>query len=69
VTVRISLVKALPNLHWAKEPLDWHLDLAFLKYLWEHGEDTILETAFYEPFKPEGPFDKLKSWYTKTAGK
>jgi hypothetical protein len=56
MTTRISLVKALPTLHWGElqflksEPVDWHLDLAFLLYLWEIGEETILETAFYEPF-------------------
>jgi hypothetical protein len=57
MTIRISLVRALPNRHWVElnilqvVPLDWHLDLAFLKYLWELGEVTILETAFYEPFE------------------
>ena len=46
MTTRLSIVQALlPN----KELVDWHLDLAFLMYLWELGEDTILETAFYEP--------------------
>ncbi len=60
MTTRISLVKALPTLHWGElqflksEPVDWNLDLAFLRLLWEWGEDTILETAAYEPFtKPK----------------
>jgi hypothetical protein len=55
MTTRLSIVRALlPN----KDLADWHLDLAFLMYLWELGEDTVLETGFYEPFKSESPFDK-----------
>ena len=56
MTLKLSLVRALPNKHWGeshfpqKVPLDWHLDLAFLQYLWERGEETMLETAFYELF-------------------
>jgi hypothetical protein len=51
MTTRLSIVRALlPN----KDLADWHLDLAFLMYLWELGE----ETGFYEPFKSESPFDK-----------
>lgn len=55
MTTRLSIVQALlPN----RELVDWHLDLAFLMYLWELGEDTVLETGFYELFKSEGRFDK-----------
>ena len=56
MTTRISLVRALPNKLWgelhfpSRKPRDWHLDLAFLLYMWEMGEDTILETTFYEIF-------------------
>jgi len=62
MTARLSIVRALPNSHWDNEPLNWHLDIAFLLYLWELGKDTIPETAFYKPFKPESSFDKLNSW-------
>jgi hypothetical protein len=57
MTTRISLVKALPTLHWGElqflksEPVDWLLDLTFLRILWETGEDTVLETACYEPLE------------------
>ena len=56
MSIRISIVKAMPYVHWGEshfamgEPVDWRLDLAYLLYLWEGGEDTILETAFYELF-------------------
>ncbi len=65
MTIRISIVRALPNRHWGElhfpssEPLDWRLDLAFLLHLWEIGEDTILETAFYEPFNKSVKFPHL----------
>ena len=67
MTVRISIVKAMPSLHLEKhyfpigEPVDWRLDLAYLLYLWEWGEDTILETAFYELF------DKNMKVHAKTT--
>jgi hypothetical protein len=65
MTIRLSLVRALPNKHWGelhfpqREPLDWHLDLAYLLYLWEVGEDTILETTFYELFDKSIKFPHL----------
>ena len=57
MTIKISITKALPKthrgvLHFPNTELEgWHLDLAYLLYLWELGQDTILETAFYEPFE------------------
>ena len=30
---------------------DWPVMLDGLRRMWEIGEETILETAFYEPFK------------------
>ena len=56
MTTRLSIVRKLPKRHWGEwhfpdqEPVDWHLDLAFLRRMWDLGQDTILETAFYEPF-------------------
>ncbi len=57
MTTRISIVRELPirggeELQFPNEaPARWHTDLAFLRRLWELGEDTIVETAFYEPFQ------------------
>ena len=57
MTIKISIAKALPTTHWREfhfpdtEPEGWRLDLTYLLYLWEIGQDTILETAFYEPFE------------------
>jgi len=65
MTIRLSLVRALPKRHWGelhfphRVPLDWNLDLAFLQYLWELGEQTVLETAFYEVFDKSMKFPHL----------
>jgi hypothetical protein len=64
VTTRLSIVHELAGNH-PGVSLDpnggipgWYLDVAFLRRMWELGQDTILETAFYEPFKK--PEDKFK---------
>ena len=65
MTIKLSLVKALPNRHWGEQsfpsqtPEDWNLDLAYLLYLWECDEDTILETSFFQPFDETVKFPHL----------
>jgi hypothetical protein len=56
MTTRLSLTHKLPDNRW-RVPRDpdgdfpgWSRDVAFLRRMWELGQDTILETAFYEPF-------------------
>jgi hypothetical protein len=57
MTFRISIVHDLPKSRWGashmpnKQPIGWKENLKFLRLMWEEGEDTILETAFYEPFE------------------
>jgi len=56
MTTRISIIRELPMRRWEEshfpeEPANWHTQVAFLRRLWELGEDTIIETAFYEPFQ------------------
>jgi hypothetical protein len=38
----------------ARPPKDWRATIQFMRNSWEHDDDTILETYFYEPFKPNG---------------
>ena len=57
MTIKLSIVQALPKRHAnefhfpSEEVVDWHLDLVYLRRLWEWGQDTILETAFIEIFE------------------
>ena len=57
MTTRLSIVHELPNHRWGMSPHPneavpcWFLNVAFLRRMWELGQDTILETAFYEPFE------------------
>jgi hypothetical protein len=68
MTARLSIVRAFPNSNWGdlhfpnNEPVDWHLDVVYLRYMWEYGEDTILETAFYELFAESITFPDLPKW-------
>ena len=54
VTSRFSLIYDLKRSRWAEThleepPADWQIILDYLRLLWQLGEDTILETEFYEP--------------------
>ena len=57
MTVRISIVHELPKSRWGaghmpnKQPVSWKSDLKFLRQMWDHGEETELETAFFEYFE------------------
>jgi hypothetical protein len=56
MTTRFSLIYDLKQSPWAesyleKPPADWNIILDYLRRLWLIGEDTILETEFYEPFE------------------
>jgi hypothetical protein len=70
VTTRLSIVHELASNH-SGVSLDpnggipgWYLDVAFLRRMWELGQDTILETAFYEPFeKSDGKFKSIEIDY------
>jgi hypothetical protein len=70
VTTRLSIVHELPS-YYSEMPLDpnedipsWYFDVVFLRRMWELGQDTILETAFYEPFeKPGGKFKSIEIGY------
>ena len=70
MTTRLSIVHELPNNHLGV-PLDphqdvpgWYFDVVFLRRMWELGQDTILETAFYEPFaKSDGKFNSIEIGY------
>lgn len=65
MTTRVSIVHELPKRGWGdlqlpdEKPVNWYLNVAFLRRMWELGQDTILETAFYEPFVK--PNKKLKA--------
>ena len=70
MTTRISIVRELRKSHWEEshfpneEPAGWRTQVAFLRRLWELGEETILETAFYEPFeKPHSTFRFIEIGY------
>jgi len=69
MTTRISIVRELPmshreETHFPEEPTNWHMQVAFLRRLWELGEDTVIETAFYEPFqKPDHKFRFIETSY------
>ena len=72
MTTRISIVRELPMSHWEEshssneEPANWHTEVAFLRRLWQLGEDTIMETAFYEPFqKPDHKFTFFEISYLR----
>jgi hypothetical protein len=57
MTTRLSIFRELPKIGWGdlefpdQKPVNWYLHVAFLRRMWELGQDTILETAFYEPFE------------------
>lgn len=57
MTTRLCIVRELPKRSWGdlrfpdEKPVNWYFDVAFLRRMWELGQDTILETAFYEPFE------------------
>ena len=63
MTTRLCIVRELPNNRWAMPRYPdgdypgWSRDVAFLRTMWQLGQDTILETAFYEPFQK--PVNKL----------
>jgi hypothetical protein len=62
MTTRFSLINGMKKGRWGEsyleEPLqDWPIILDYLRRLWRIGEDTVLETEFYEPF--EKPVRKL----------
>lgn len=72
MTTRISIVRELPMSHWEEahfpneEPTSWQTQVAFLRRLWELGEDTVIETGFYEPFqKPDHKFGFLEISYLR----
>jgi len=60
MATRFSIVHQLKKSRWGeshlpnKKPKDWKVNLEGLRRLWEIEEETILETAFYEPFQ-KGP--------------
>ena len=68
MTTRFSIVGELPKNRWGashmpnKVPVTWKDTVKTMGMMWEAGRATILETAFYEPFKPENRLDKLNSW-------
>jgi hypothetical protein len=57
MTTRLSIVSELPRRGWGdlqfpdEKPVNWYFHVAFLRRMWELGQDTILETPFYEPFE------------------
>jgi hypothetical protein len=67
MTTRFSIVRELPKGSWTasympnKVPVTWKDTVKTMRIMWESGRATILETAFYELFRPEGSFDQLKS--------
>ena len=67
MTTRFSIVRELPKSLWGashmpnKVPVTWKDTVKTMRIMWKSGRATILETAFYEPFKPEGPFDQRNS--------
>ena len=72
MTTRISIVRELPMSRWEEahfpneEPTSWQTQVAFLRRLWELGEDTVVETGFYEPFqKPDHKFGFLEISYLR----
>jgi hypothetical protein len=57
MTTRLSIVSEFPKRGWGdlqfpvEKPVNWYFNVVFLRRMWELGQDTILETAFYEPLK------------------
>jgi len=65
MTTRFSIVRELKKSRWGsshmpnKIPDGWNSTLKTLRFLWERGDDTVLETAFYEPFDKSIKFPHL----------
>lgn len=74
MTIKLSLIRAFPNRHWgelnfpSRAPVDWRLDLAYLQYLWELDEDTVLETTFFQRFDETIRFPNLPRYMLDLQG-
>jgi len=68
MTTRLSIVRELPKRGWGdlqfpdEKPANWYFEVAFMRRMWELGQDTILETAFYETFNKSIEFPHLPRW-------
>jgi hypothetical protein len=71
MTKRFSIVHDLPKSRWGashmpnKVPVGWKGTLKTIRMMWEAGEDTILETAFYELFDKSIKFPHLPRFMQK----
>jgi hypothetical protein len=67
--IRFSLVQELPPSRWGRAhipnriPPGWNDLIKTMRMLWDHGDSTLLETAFVHWFqKPQHPIERLRQW-------
>jgi len=70
MTIRFSIVDEQPPSRLGKSrmhtqiPATWKDDVVTMRMLWEAGQDTLLETAFFEYFPGKKP-PRWPDWLTK----